>query len=692
MSPSPGARRETSRLAWTIRRLARMSPSELCWRVEMRLRQEAWIRRRPGVPNSLATARRGGRPIEVPHVPPGADPRRLPPEAARALVRAATQLLEGRAVVLGAVRHDMHDPAWSLDPRSGLTYPLDRPAFRVDLHAPGDPRQVKQVWEISRHHHLTVLASAWWVTGDERYASAVSRQLRSWWAQNPVMAGVNWTSGIELGIRLISWIWIRRLLDGWADAPALFERNPVALAQVYWHQRYLRTFASRGSSANNHVIAEAAGCLAAGCAFPWFPESARWRKEARTLLARELARNTFPDGVNREQAFEYHNFVAELVMAAAVEVEAAGLVPGDDVWTLLCRMLDVVAAALDRSGRPPRQGDGDDGRALVLDDPASDRWRSLLATGSALFGAPGWWPPTTPDVRSTLVAALVGHPVRVDGRPPNRPSHFPDAGMTILRSPPDAGEELWCRCDGGPHGFLSIAAHAHADALSFELRHDGVDVLVDPGTYCYQGDPAWRRYFRSTLAHNTIELDGEDQSVAAGPFLWIRHARTELLEMSVDEVGPKRWSAEHHGYDRLGSRARHARRIVLDPDARSVVIVDHLCTTRPHALRLVFHLGPSVEVGLDRNVATLCWAHPSGRLEMATVLLPAELEWVAHHGESDPPLGWYSPSFGEKVPSTTLVGSGRVRPARMALRSEIHLGRPAGGAPRAAELPALASS
>ena len=76
--------------------------------------------------------------------------------------------------------------------------------------------------------------------------------------------------------------------------------------------------------------------------------------------------------------------------------------------------------------------------------------------------------------------------------------------------------EIWCRCDGGPHGFLSIAAHAHADALSVEVRHGGVDILADPGTYCYHGEPEWRTYFQSTIAHNTIEIDGQWQSVRGG--------------------------------------------------------------------------------------------------------------------------------------------------------------------------------
>src|SRR5439155_507878 len=79
-------------------------------------------------------------------------------------------------------------------------------------------------------------------------------------------------------------------------------------------------------------------------------------------------------------------------------------------------------------------------------------------------------------------------------RPAARPFELPDAGMTILRTPATDEPEIWVRCDGGPHGFLSIAAHAHADALSVEVRHGGVDVLADPGTYCYHGEPEWRQY------------------------------------------------------------------------------------------------------------------------------------------------------------------------------------------------------
>ena len=163
---------------------------------------------------------------------------------------------------------------------TGRRAPADRYAFRINHRSEQQTGNVKQVWEISRLHHLTLLAMAWYLTGDDRYAERIAAQLRSWWEQNPFLSGVHWTSGIEIGIRLISLTWIRRLLDGWPGVRALFDDSDLAVQQIRWHQEYLAAFRSRGSSANNHVVAEAAGQLVASCAFPWFAESDRWRESA----------------------------------------------------------------------------------------------------------------------------------------------------------------------------------------------------------------------------------------------------------------------------------------------------------------------------------------------------------------------------------------------------------------------------
>ena len=267
--------------------------------------------------------------------------------------------------------------------------PADRYAFRINHRSEGQTGNVKQVWEVSRLHHLTLLGAAFLVTQEERYAQRVADQLRSWWRENPFLSGVHWTNGIEVGIRLISLVWIRRLLEEWPGVRDLFERNELAVQQIRWHQQYLAAFRSRGSSANNHVIAEAAGQLVASCAFPWFPESRRWRRTSARLLERELIRNTFPSGIGRELASDYQCFVAELGLVAAIEAEASRCPLGPAARTRLCAMVDSAAALLDEKLRPPRQGDGDEGRALLLDAPQRGGWRSLLAAGDVVFRPAG---------------------------------------------------------------------------------------------------------------------------------------------------------------------------------------------------------------------------------------------------------------------------------------------------------------
>jgi hypothetical protein len=582
----------------------------------------------------------------------------VPADEIRRLLRTADEVLAGRWDVLGVTRQDMVAPDWFLDPLSGRRAPQAEYCFSINHRDETVTGNVKHVWELSRHHHLTLLACAYALTGDSRYAERAGSHLVSWWEENPFLSGIHWTSGIELGIRLISWAWTRRLLDGWDAVQGLFDRNELAHKQIWWHQTYLSTFRSRGSSANNHVVAEAAGQLVAALAFPWFEESTAWADESASLLQHELASNTFPSGVNRELAFEYHGLVAELGLIAAAEADHARHPLPDATWQSLGRMLDVAAACLDCRLRAPRQGDSDEGRALVIASPESNRWEALLAIGQALFGAPEWWPPAQPGVASTLLPALARRRPLPD-RPDRRPWHFGDAGITIFRSEPADGPEIWCRCDSGPHGFLSIAAHAHADALSIEVRHHGTDILTDPGTYSYSSDPMFRRYFRSTIGHNTLEVLGRDQSISGGQTMWIRHAESRLTSLESSPDGDEgRWVAEHYGYRTLDPPVTHRRTVDFHGKQRLIEITDEIDGPGALPVRLAFHLGPTVEADLDGCSLTLWWQDRDGGEATATMTLPSSLRWSFIRGARDPVLGWYSPAFGQKVPATDVIGVG----------------------------------
>jgi hypothetical protein len=658
-----------SRFSWYVHRLGRMSPAEIAWRAREQALRRSWARRqvrpgqRPGGP-PLAALPAGERRFTA-VLPPDAGSR--VPESARAAVIAdADRILRGKWETLSVGRTDMDAPDWFYDPVTGRRSDPAQYAFQVNHRSEEQVGNVKQVWEVNRLQHLTLLAAAWYLTGEDAYAERVATQLRSWWQDNPFLSGVNWTSGIELGIRLINFAWIRRLLHEWPGVAELFEHNDLAVRQIRWHQEYLAAFESRGSSANNHLIAEAAGQLVASCAFPWFPESPRWRDQSAKLLERSLRSNTFSSGINRELASDYHGFVLELGIFAAVEAGAAGFPVGDDTGRLLCSMADCMAALVDSRCQPPRQGDSDEGRVVLLDAPSHNRWPTLLAISGVLFGRPDWWPEIAPDTGSVLTAALPGARREVHGRPRQRSSRFKDAGITILRSTSAAAispgtaavtnanlPDIWCRCDGGPHGFLSIAAHAHADALSVEVRYGGVEILADPGTYCYHGEPEWRSYFRSTIAHNTAEIGGQSQSTDGGPFLWLRQARATELDVQEPEWS---WAAEHDGYHALRPQARHRRSVRLNPDVNALDITDTI-DGGGHEVRLAFHFGPLVQVTLDRAHAELTWpdAPVPGAARME---LPDGLRWTMHRGETDPILGWYSAGLGLREPAVTLIGAG----------------------------------
>ena len=652
---------QPSRLEWYARRASLMSPAEVMWRSRDQAVKALWSRRRVTRAQLGAERPRLNGERRFIAALPTDTAARVADGPRKALLSAADLLMRGEWESLGVVRDDMAAPDWFRDPVTGRRAPADCYAFRINHRAESVTGNVKQVWELSRLHHLTLLAMAWYLSHDEAYARRVADQLGSWWQENPFLTGVNWTSGIELGIRLISLAWIRRLLDEWDEVADHFEHNDLAVQQILWHQKYLAAFTSRGSSANNHVVAEAAGQLVASCAFPWFKSSARWRQDSARLLERELARNTYPSGIGRELASDYHCFVAELGILAATEAAAADWPVSQAFWQRLCAMLDSGAAMLDGQLRPPRQGDGDDGRALLIDAPSTTRWASLLGLGEAIFGRLDWWPHVTSTVSSVVIPALAPVTVETTGRPARRPWHFADAGTTLLRTTSDRDPEIWCRCDGGQHGYLKIAAHAHADALSIEVRYGGVDVLADAGTYCYHGEPAWRSYFRSTIAHNTVEVDGRSQSIPGGPFMWLHHANATVID--TQDIGDAaEWTAEHDGYLSLEPAARHRRCVRLDRASRILDIVDEIAGGS-YPVRLAFHFGPEVDAQLHGTTANLRWPTASAP-GAARMELPEPLCWSLHRGEEDPIVGWYSAGLGRRVPAFTLLGTGRSVPSQ----------------------------
>ncbi len=275
---------------------------------------------------------------------------------------------------------------------SGREAPL-RFGKRIDYRNEGQVGNIKYLWEPNRHLELVTLAQAFRQTGHDRYLRGIGDRLKSWLDQCPYPKGVNWASSLELAIRLINWS-ITWQLIGEDQSPLFAGESGSNLRQrwiqsVYQHAHFIRSYYSRYSSANNHLIGEAAGVFIASRTWPYWREIEKWGGQARQILIEEATSQTHADGVNREQAMAYQQFVLDFLVLAALAGRSSGIEFPADYWRTIERMLEFIASLMDAAGNVPMIGDADDGYVVRMSQ-ASDFcvFRSLLATGAILFNRP----------------------------------------------------------------------------------------------------------------------------------------------------------------------------------------------------------------------------------------------------------------------------------------------------------------
>jgi hypothetical protein len=205
--------------------------------------------------------------------------------------------------------------------------------------------------------------------------------------------------------------------------------------------------------------------------------------------------------------------------------------------------------------------------------------------------------------------------------------------------------------DVGPLGYLSIAAHGHADALAVTVADNGHDLVGDPGTGSYYAEPAWRTAFRGTRMHPTASVDDLDQSVPGGPFLWVRHAVTRVR--SVDLVRGI-VEAEHDGYLRLPEPVTHRRWLVAPPDWPATVVVDMFSGAAAHRLRTAWPLHPDLSA---RSAGSVHHIDRAGApvLAIATAATAPAVGYAVYSDEEQR-LGWWSHRFESRTPAW-LVGA-----------------------------------
>jgi hypothetical protein len=597
--------------------------------------------------------------------------------AADRLVSGRFDIFALRDIELGA------PPRWNRDPRTGIDAPL---VFgkTLDYRDPAQVGDIKYLWEPNRHLHLVTLAQACVVSGPcdigNRHGAALRQHLESWFEACPHRMGPNWSSSLEVALRLINWSHAWQILGG-ARSP-LFEGAEGGrfrsrwLEAVYQHAEFVRGYFSLYSSANNHLIGEAAGLFVAALTWPHWRRARAWLAEAQAILEREALLQVAADGVNREQALAYQQFTLELLLVPLLAGRANQVEFTPAYRQRIEAMLEFLASVMDAGGNVPMFGDSDDARVVSLAQPEPpSRARSLLATGAVLFSRGDFkakagtlddqsrW--LLGDEAESVFRALDPYAVRLPVR-----REFPDGGYYILGSDFETGNEIRLVADAGPLGYPSIAGHGHADALAFTLSLSGLEFLVDSGTYAYHTQARWREYFRGTSAHNTLRVDELDQSQPGGNFMWLRKANAgcSAWRTSAAEDVFEGW---HDGYTRLADPVIHCRRISFEKREGRILVEDTLRMEGEHDIELFFHFSEACRVVPSAAGCTATRLHRA----LALQLPQAEgSETRIYHGSTSPIGGWVSRRFDVKVPAPTLAWRARLRGPTV-LRSVIRCGQ-----------------
>ncbi len=522
----------------------------------------------------------------------------VPADESRALT-AADRIAAGELPVLGHGWIPVGSPPrWNHEPLAKLDTPRSHwsQIAYLDQSVAGDH---KVLWEFNRHQHLVTLAQAWQYSHAPHLIDTIQLHVRSWLRDNPPRHGANWASSLEVAYRSISWCWTLRLLSGLESAPFDPVLADQLLASIDAHGRHISRYLSTWFSPNTHLTGEALGLVYLGTCFPALTDAAKWCALGCKILEAEVEKQVRADGVYFEQATQYHRYTTEIYLHYLLLMQSRGESVSDNVMAALHRLFDVLLALSRADGSMALLGDDDGGRLLQLDDRAPDDLRSLLATGAVVLERSDLaWAGRGDDAALLWLVgpeAIARRDALVAQPPTELAIAFVDGGIFAIRdswSAPSGHVTVSC----GPHGALSCG-HSHADALALELFASNGPLLVDKGTFAYDGPE--RNEFRSSAAHNTLELGGIGASEPGTPFRW--HVSTDaVLDSFMTGEGMSWFSGHHDGYARLLAGLRHSRS-VWHPSTGVWLVEDSSVEAAGVEFALRWHLAPGVAASIVRS-------------------------------------------------------------------------------------------
>jgi hypothetical protein len=532
---------------------------------------------------------------------------------------------------------------WHRDPVSGEAVDAEIHWGRALRSVSGD---VKDLWEMGRFPHAFAMARAATFEPSLRVAlaGALAAQIEAFIEANHFARGVHWASGQEIAFRLFAWTFALPTLLLDCAEPSILTRMAAHFHDAGVHIARHVDYARRATY-NNHLLSEAVALLLVAHMLPGATRSPAFWDLGRELFDEGVRRQFYADGGYIQQAHNYHRVALHDLRWATAILRAQGEAVPSAWRDAGLRSVEFLRSQQAPDGSLPNYGNNDGALVCPLTACSYDDYRPVLQAthtelrGERIFSAGPW--------DEEAMWFLGGLPDSDPGEHSLRSQSFSSTGHHVLRA--SASTFALFRCGTVRDRFTQM------DMLHVDIFWRGHNVIVDPGSYRYNGAPEWHAHFQGTASHNTVVVDGENQMVHLRQFKMLYPTPARLLEFR-DEGQWRLCAGEHFGYHRLGGQVTH-RRAVLSVAADLWVVVDTLEGDAQHTVRLHWLLGDFPRYG-PAGLAT-----PSGVFEVAVFDDGGDrcaLDVVV--GGERPIRGWLSRRYAHKapVPSVAVERAGRL--------------------------------
>lgn len=401
------------------------------------------------------------------------------------------------------------------------------------------PEDIKLIWEPARFCWADALMRLEWLDHDGRAEAAFRRLLDDFLERNPVNAGENWESAQEVALRLINLVLcsgaMMKIMEYPCETMSSPERERIRadysrrMAQIIQaHARRIPpTLIYAKSQRNNHLISEAVGLMTAAAVLPQAKDADKWWKLGKKTLFAGLKDQIFQDGCYIQQSTNYHRLVLQLITFADRLLQFRNESWPEKMLPKLRRTVRYLAQYVDPTSGSAWNLGHNDGALLFAFGTSYADYRPTVFAASKIFLAE----PYPIDDKSAEYALWLG--VQKNDLPEEEET-LSIMDHTSLR----IGDE---KSHAGLHAVHWFGRPAHDDQLQADIRFDGINEVMDAGTYRYSGTEAWENSLKSAFVHNAPVIDGSENMTDAGKFLWLDwdHVRPLIHEentISAEEI------------------------------------------------------------------------------------------------------------------------------------------------------------